>query len=249
MKKKFLALFSALAIAGGFFSSSAALADTVTELDDRIWQTCRVVDEIMVSPDQSIPEEMLAKCKAIAIYPNVLKGAFIFGARFGKGVVVKKDEKTGQWGPVAFSTLGGGNFGFQIGGSATDIILVIMNENGVESLLKNNFTMGGDAAAVAGPVGRDTQGSTDLFLQASILAYSRSRGLFAGVSLDGTVLTQDNESNTAYYGKSVTSRDILLGGAVEPKPSSQDLLKRLTDYATRWGKRLASRPRGSGLPQ
>ena len=244
MKIKFSALFLTFAIIAGSFAAPASAAPT-TELDDRIWEACRVVDEVMISPDQSIPEEMLAKCKAIAIYPNVLKGAFIFGARFGKGVVVKRDEKTGQWGPVAFSTLGGGNFGFQIGGSATDIILVIMNEAGVESLLQNNFTMGGDAAAVAGPVGRDTQGSTDLFLKASILAYSRSRGLFAGLALDGTVLTQDNNSNSLYYGRSVSSRDILLGGAVQPQPSSQDLLKRLSDYSTRWDKRLASKPRTS----
>src|SRR3989338_5506970 len=140
------------------------------------------MNEIMMAPDQSIPEELLAKCKAIAIYPSVLKGSFIFGARFGRGVVLKRDEQTGKWGPVAFSTIGGGSWGLQIGGQATDLILVIMNERGMTGLLSNNFTLGADASVAAGPVGRQTEAGTDLTLSSGILAYSRNRGLFAGVS-------------------------------------------------------------------
>ena len=226
-------------IAGSLFSASTLYADSSghSDLDDRIWTAGQVLDEIMLSPDQSMPEEMWAKCKAIAIYPNVLKGGFIFGARFGKGVVIKKDETTGQWGPVAFSTIGGGSWGLQIGGSATDLILVVMNERGMRSLLENNFTLGGDASVAAGPVGRDSQASTDLYLRAEILSYSRSRGLFAGIALDGAVLTQDNNSNTRYYGKSVTSRDVLLNHVVTVQPSSDVLVKKLTDYSARWAKR------------
>ena len=191
-----------------------------------------------MAPDQSIPEELLAKCKAIAIYPSVLKGGFIFSARWGRGVVLKRDEATGKWGPVAFSTIGGGGWGFQIGGSATDLILVIMNERGMSGLLSTNLTLGADASVAAGPIGRNSEASTDLTLRAGILSYSRSRGLFAGIALDGAMLTQDNNSNTAYYGKSVTSRDILLGSAVTIQQSSQPLIDALTEYSLLWGKRV-----------
>lgn len=216
------------------FGSTVAYADSVATLENRLWEAGQVLDEIMISPDQSIPEELLAKCKAIAIYPSVLKGGFILGARYGKGVVVKKDEVTGQWGAPAFSTIGGGSYGLQIGGSSTDLILVIMNERGMRSLLENNFKMGADAAAVAGPVGRTSEASTDLYMKAGMYAYSRSKGLFAGVALDGAVLTQDNDSNSLYYERSLTSRDILLGKSVQPKASSKELLRKLTEYSKRW---------------
>ena len=210
------------------------------ELDGRILEAKHVMAEIMAAPDQSIPEELLAKCKAIAIYPSVLKAGFIFGGRFGKGVVLKKDEHTGKWGPVAFSTIGGGSWGLQIGGSATDLILVIMNERGLSGLLSNNFTLGGDAAVAAGPVGRNSEAATDLSLRAGIISYSRSRGLFAGMALDGAVMTQDNNSNTAYYGKSVTSRDILLGNTIQIQKSSEELVRALDEYSGHWAKRIGT---------
>ena len=244
MKIKFLFLPSAAIFVAGFFCLAAPVSAgnlSHSVLDDRIWTASQVLDEIMVSPDQSIPEEMLAKCKAIAIYPDVLKGGFIFGVRFGRGVVVKKDETTGRWGPVAFSTIGGGSWGLQIGGSATDPILVVMNERGMRSLLENNFTLGGDASVAAGPVGRASQASTDLYLKAGILSYSRSRGLFAGIALDGAVLTQDNHSNGVYYGKPITSRDILLGQATTVQASSDVLIKKLTDYSARWANRISKK--------
>ncbi len=244
MKKMFswLSMMAVIVLVSGSFCLPAhAAVSPRPDLDDRIILADYVLGEIMLSPDQSIPEELLAKCKAIAIYPNVLKGGFIFGARFGKGIVVNRDEKTGQWSPVAFSTIGGGSWGLQIGGSATDLVLLIMNEEGMRSLLGNNFTLGADAQVAAGPVGRESRASTDLFLKAGIFSYSRSRGLFAGVALDGAVLTQDNASNSAYYGKSVTSRDILLGNAVMPQSSSQELLQHLTEYSTRWSGRVAGK--------
>lgn len=230
-----VSVVSALAL----FSSAVSFA--TPEQDSRIWEAKQVMTEVMMTPEQSIPEELLAKCKAIAIYPNVLKAGFILGGRFGRGVVLKKDENTGKWGPVAFSTIGGGSYGLQIGGSATDLILVVMNERGLNGLLSNNFTLGGDVAVAAGPVGRNSEAATDLSLRAGIISYSRSRGLFAGMALDGAILTQDNNSNTAYYGKYVTSRDILLSHAVEVQPSSKDLIQALTEYSTRWDKRVASK--------
>ncbi len=237
MIKKTVALFL---FGGVLFLGMAAtrVANAASgELDRRIHESKNVMDEVMATPDQSIPEELLAKCKAIAIYPSVLKGGFIFGARFGKGVVVARDPKTGQWGSIAFSTIGGGSWGLQIGGQATDLILVIMNERGLDGILSDNFTLGAGAAVSAGPVGRNSEVSTDLTLRANIISYSRSRGLFGGISLEGTVLTQDNNSNTEYYGKPVTSRGILLGGVVTPEASSKELDDALDEYSTHWEKR------------
>lgn len=233
MKRSFITFLTAAAF---FANGIPAHADSAPQLDARLAEAKLVLDEIMMSPDQSIPEELLAKAKAIAIYPNVLKGGFIFGARFGKGVVLARDAQ-GKWGPAAFSTIGGGSWGLQIGGQMTDLVFVVMNERGLNGLLSNNFTLGADASVAAGPVGRYSQAATDLSLRAGILAYSRSRGLFAGVALDGAVVTQDNNSNTAYYGKFVTSKDVLTGGAVSPQPSSQPLIDALGQHSARWSQR------------
>lgn len=238
MRNRILSAFLGMSLVAVSFLTAPSFAEPRPDLDGRIWEAKEVMKEIMMAPDQSIPEELLAKCKAIAIYPNVLKGGFIFSARWGRGVVLKRDEATGKWGPVAFSTIGGGGWGLQIGGSATDLILVILNERGMMGLLSNNFTLGAGADVAAGPLGRASEASTDLTLRAGILSYSRTRGLFAGVALDGAVLTQDNNSNTAYYGKYVTSRDILLGNAVTIQPSSQALVDALTEYSLLWGKRI-----------
>src|SRR3989338_5705736 len=215
-------------------SVPASYADV--ELDGRVHEAKLVLNEIMAAPDSSIPEELFSKCKAIAIYPNVLKAGFIIGGRFGKGVVLSKDS-SGKWGPVAFSTIGGGSWGLQIGGSATDLILVIMNERGLDGLLSSNFKLGADAAVAAGPVGRTADASTDLTLRAGVLAYSRSRGLFAGIALDGAVMTEDNNSNTIYYGKPMTSREILISQSAQIQPSSKELIDTLNDYSARWPQR------------
>lgn len=240
MRSKTVVFFSLITLMSVVAAPSLSYADGKPELDGRITESRQVMAEVMATPDQSIPEELLAKCKAIAIYPNVLKGGFIIGARFGKGVVLKKDENTGKWGPVAFSTIGGGSWGLQIGGSATDLILVIMNERGMNGLLSNNFTLGADAAVAAGPVGRNSEAATDLSLRAGIISYSRSRGLFAGMALDGAVMTQDNDSNTAYYGKYLTSKDILLNNAAQIQPSSKELVQSLEEYSARWAKRIGT---------
>ena len=224
------------------FSASVSFADT-QELDSKILDAKQVLAEIMAGGDQSIPEELLAKSKAIAIYPDVIKGGFIFGARFGKGVVLAKEDN-GKWGPVAFSTIGGGSWGLQIGGQMTDLILVVLNDRGLSGLLSSKFVLGADAAVAAGPVGRGSEAATDLSLKAGIISYSKSRGLFAGVSLDGSVVTQDNNSNALYYKKNVTSRDILLGKAVTVQPSSAELVNALDFYSTRWSKRISATNRG-----
>jgi lipid-binding SYLF domain-containing protein len=233
--KKVLAVFLALSAMSLGMTVSVQAADA--RLDARVYEAKQVLDEIMMSPDQSIPEELLAKCRAIAIYPNVLKGGFIFGARFGRGVVLTRDEKTGQWGPVAFSTIGGGSWGLQIGGQMTDLVFVVMNDRGMRGLLESNFTLGADASVAAGPVGRYSSASTDLTLRAGILSYSRSRGLFGGIALDGAVVTQDNNSNQLYYNQPVTSKEILLSNSVTVQPSSKELVDALNQYSLRWASR------------
>ncbi|MBI3251972.1 MAG: lipid-binding SYLF domain-containing protein, partial [Candidatus Omnitrophica bacterium] len=201
VKRKIIFILAAVAAAVGIFSAGVYAADE--PLDHRIAEANKVLNEMMVSPDQSIPEELLGKCKAIAIYPTMIKGGFVFGARFGQGVVLKKGLD-GQWGPPAFSTVVGGNWGLQIGIQATDLILVVMNERGLNNLLRTKMTLGADASFAAGPIGRESQMATDISLRTGILAYSRSRGLFAGAVFDGAVVTTDNYSNSKYYGKPVT---------------------------------------------
>lgn len=210
------------------------------ELDRPILQAKQVLKEIMASPDQNIPEELLARCKAIVIYPNLITGGFILGGRYGKGVVLRRDKATGKWGSVAFSTITGTSVGFQAGIQATDLILVIMNNKGIESLLKNKFTLGVTGAVSVGPVGRTAEMATDISLRAGILAYSRSRGLFGGVALGVAVVTPDNKANAEYYGRPVTPREILFGEGVAIQASSRELVAALTEYSQRWDKRIHS---------
>lgn len=234
--RKFLAGMVFVAVLLSFVVVHPASAES-NALDNRVLLAKEILGQIMQSPDQSIPEELLAKCKAIAIYPRVLKGAFIFGGRFGKGVVLRRDEKTGQWGAPAFSTIAGGNWGLQIGGQATDLVLVVMNDRGLDGLLNSKFTLGGDASVAAGPVGRASSAGTDLSLSSSIVSYSRNYGLFAGISLDGAIVTHDDRSNTEYYGRPTTSYDVLSrSSSVVPPASAVELMNALEEYSSRWYK-------------
>jgi lipid-binding SYLF domain-containing protein len=160
------------------------------------------------------------------------KGGFIFGGRYGKGVVsCRQNEGKGPWGPPVMIALGGGSFGLQIGGAAVDVVMLIMQRDGVNSLLKNSFTIGGDASAAAGPVGRAGTAETDAYLKAKILSYSRSRGVFAGLELKGAVVRQDRDGNENLYGKVVGAKDLLLYGQ-EPVPTdAQPLVQTLTKYS------------------
>ena len=157
-----------------------------------------VFTEIMNVPDKSIPQSLLDKAEAIAVFPGVVKGGFIIGARGGHGVISRRVK--GGWSPPAFFNLGGGSVGLLIGGSKTDFVLLFMNTGALEGLLKDKFEIGGEGSVAAGPVGRSTSASTDLQLKAQILSYSRSKGLFAGLELKGVVIDPDNDDNTAVYG-------------------------------------------------
>lgn len=206
-----------------------------TDLDRRLEESRRVLREAMASADHGIPAELLAKAKAIAVYPNVLNGAFILGGRWGRGVIVSRDEEQG-WSPVAFSTIAGGSFGLQIGGQATDIVLVVLNEHGLEALLSNNVKLGADVSVTAGPWGRQSETGTDLYLKAMLLSYARSRGVFAGIALNGAVLTQDGEANFLYYGQKLGTADIVSARKVQAQPSSEPLLADLTQYESVWSR-------------
>src|SRR5260370_29720398 len=177
------------------------------EAADQSAKAARVFDQIMATREKSIPRDVLDRAEAVAVFPNVLKAGFIVGGRGGSGVISRRVP--GGWSAPAFFDLGGGSIGLQIGAASTDYILLFMNENAVESLLKDKFEIGGEGSAAAGPVGRSASASTDVKLNAQILSYSRSRGAFAGLELKGVVIKPDNEDNLQVYG--LTARDILTG--------------------------------------
>lgn len=191
-----------------------------------------VLDEIMATSDKSIPRDLLARCKAIVIYPTVIKGGFIFGGRYGKGVVVRRDKKSGKFGPVAFVTMTGASVGLQAGIQGTDLILLIMNNDGIEGLLSTRLTLGADMAISAGPIGRNAEIATDLSFRAGILSYSQSRGFYGGIALNGALIIPDGKANKAYYGVSISSKDILLDSRAPMLPSSQRLIDALNRYSS-----------------
>ena len=205
----------------------------VADESERARKAGSVLSEIMGAPDQGIPEDLLEKAHAIAIIPHVVKGAFIVGGRYGKGLISRRGTD-GNWTAPAFITIGGGSVGFQIGGSATDLVLVFTNEDGLKPLLKGKFTLGGDASVAAGPVGRTASGSTDITLSSAIYSYSRSKGLFAGVSLQGASITMDDSANEAVYGRPVTGEDILLRGKVRTNQVVRPFIASLVKYVPKY---------------
>ncbi|HEO64159.1 MAG TPA: hypothetical protein ENN78_02700 [Candidatus Omnitrophica bacterium] len=206
-------------------------AETKQQIDKKVRECAALFDEVMQMPDHAIPDDLLSNCSGIAIFPNLVKGGFVFGAQFGTGVVVYRDKKTKQWSNPSFYTIGGGSFGLQIGGQVVDLILVIMNERGMQSIAGGSLTLGGDAAASAGPVGRNAEIGTDALMKTGIFSYSRSKGLFAGVTLKGTVLAPDSKENEIYYGEALTSEDILLRGKGQPTEQARELSGVLKRYS------------------
>ena len=182
---------------------------------DRLQSAGTILDEIQGAPDQRIPEEVLSSADCVAVVPSLLNGGFVFGGRYGKGVASCRTEK--GWSAPAFFMIGGGSFGLQIGGQATDVIMLIMNKNGMNDLLSSKFKLGGDASAAAGPVGRHAAADTDWKMRAEVLTYSRSRGLFAGLELNGAVIKQDKDSTREFYGRMVPFRTSLKGEIEAPK--------------------------------
>jgi SH3 domain-containing YSC84-like protein 1 len=201
------------------FLVSGALADGSKQR--KILRTSQLVlEEIQKSPDQQIPMDLISNAKAIIVFPTMLKAGFFVGARYGKGIASVRAEETGEWGPPAFLFTTGGSFGFQFGAQAIDLILLVMSQRGLEGLLNEQFTLGGDIAISAGPLGRHAEASADVFMQGEIYSYSRSKGLFGGISLKGTVITSDSDANLTYYGHPYTSEEILLTKQVRKVPES-----------------------------
>src|ERR1700735_189429 len=224
MSKHFLAC-SALALFLVMPAVSSASSDREDDVN-RAQRAATVFQEIMNAPD-SIPQDVLKKAESIPIIPGDKKFAFIFGADYGRGVAVCRTAN--GWSAPIFLAVEGGSFGYQIGGSSTDLILLFMNDHALHSLLSDKFKLGGDASVAAGPVGGNAPASTDLKLTAEILSYSRSKGIFAGVSLDGTVVQADKSGDEAMYGAGVSRHDVL-GGTIPVPESARPLIHELDSY-------------------
>ncbi len=199
-----------------------------TKSAGRVAAAGKVLAEIQGAPDQRIPEEVLGSAECVAVVPSLLNGGFVFGGRYGKGVASCRTKQ--GWSAPAFFTIGGGSFGLQIGGQASDLVMLIMNKGGMDSLLSSKFKLGADASAAAGPIGRHAAADTDWKLRAQVLTYSRSRGLFAGLELGGAVIKQDISSTREFYGKTVPFSNSLTG-EVEPPKGSYPFLSTLAKWA------------------
>ncbi len=209
-----------------------ALSHAGKKEDDRAADAITVLDEIMRAPDQAIPERLLRDAHAIAVIPNVVKAGFVVGGRAGKGMIALKSAD-GTWSHPSYLKLTGASVGFQAGVQATDVVLVFSSRRGVDSIVNGKFTLGADASVAAGPVGRTAQASTDGQLKAEIFSYSRARGLFAGVALDGAVIAIDHRANQAAYGRNTTPRAIFEGRVDEVPAQVVDFRDRLEEYSAR----------------
>ena len=193
---------------------------------ERATNAVNVLSEIMNIPENSIPEGLMARAHGIAVIPHVVKGAFGIGGQWGKGLISQRHED-GSWSAPAYIEIGGGSFGLQIGVEASDIVLVFTDDDGIKGILKGKVKLGADASATAGPVGRNAEVGTDVLLRSAVFAYSRSKGLFAGISVDGSVIGMDDNANRKIYGNNVTGKDILLGKAVRPNQVVQPFVAEL----------------------
>lgn len=214
---RFVALLTALFLA---FPLTAKESNQTAEAS-RAEEAAQVLNEIMGIPEDAIPDELMERAHGIAVIPHVVKGAFGFGGQWGKGLMSQRRED-GSWTSPSYIDIGGGSFGLQIGVQATDVVLVFTDESGTRDLLKSKVKLGADASATAGPVGRKAEVGTDILLRSGIFAYSRSKGLFAGISLDGSVIGIDDSSNRKVYGKGVTAEQILFGRVMSDNASIRE---------------------------
>jgi len=204
-----------LAIAGSM-SSAAFAADREIKVDDRLDAAADTLTDMMRASDKGIPHDLLDKAHCVVVVPGMKKAGFIFGAKYGRGFAVCRRPGGSGWSAPAAMRIEGGSVGFQIGASETDVVLLVMNDGGMKHLLSDKFTIGGEATAAAGPVGRDAGAQTDAMMHAEMLSYSRSQGLFAGISLEGATLRADGETDRELYGRDATNREILTGDFKTP---------------------------------
>jgi lipid-binding SYLF domain-containing protein len=218
--KKTKSLLTSLLMSGvlmsfiGLAASSAWAGSTREDTEDRLQKSVDVLQAIMSTPDKGIPEEVLNGAKCIVVVPDLIKGGFVFGAKHGRGVATCRTSA--GWSAPAFISVGGGSWGLQIGVEDIDLVMLVMNDRGLQHLLSSKFEMTGEGSVAAGPVGRHTSAGTDVLLNTEVLTYSRSKGVFAGLTLEGAVVEQDNDSTRAIYGKHMMFRNILSGRASTP---------------------------------
>ena len=226
--RKLLPCLSSILLAVLPFFAEVASASDQTKDDERLRNCGTVLKEILDVPDD-IPQDLLDKADCVVVFPSVLKAAFIVGGSYGRGAMSCRtgEHFTGGWSAPSMFALEGANIGFQLGGQATDFVLLVNSPHGVESLLKSKVKLGGDASAAAGPKGRDAEAATDIAMRAEILSYSRTRGLFAGISLEGSTLRQDNGANEKIYGRKITAREIVRQGRVGTPGAGQVMVATL----------------------
>ena len=230
------ALVAVVAISGPWVSKSTARTKGDNETSKRLNAAADVLSEVMAAPDKGIPQDLLDKAACVVIVPNVKKGAFIVGAKYGRGFIVCRKNSGHGWSAPGGVKVEGGSVGFQIGGSETDVIMLVMNKSAIDKLLSSKFTIGADASVAAGPVGRTSSAATDVQLRAEILTYSRARGLFAGISLEGATLRPDDDANKDMYGKPMSNKDVVLGNVTAP-PTAARLIAELNRHSSRRAKR------------
>jgi len=230
---KYLIVLAARLFALGPCLSANSPSEARTE-NDRLQNAGKVMREVLNVPDD-IPQDLINKARCVVVMPSVLKAAFVVGGSYGRGAMVCRTGKnfTGPWGAPAMYALEGGSFGLQLGGEATDFVFLVMNDRGADSLLRTKVKLGADASAAAGPKGRSAGADTDAFMRAEILSYSRARGVFAGISLDGSTLRPDNEANRKLYGNSTHAAEIINKSEVKAPSSAHDLIAALQDSSPR----------------
>jgi lipid-binding SYLF domain-containing protein len=213
-------LVTILAIAGSI-GTAAFGSDRAIKTDDRLDAAAETLTDMMKASDKGIPQDLLNKARCVVVVPGMKKAGFIFGAKYGRGFAACRRAGGSGWSAPAAMRVEGGSVGFQIGASETDIILLVMNDGGMKRLLSDKFTIGGDASAAAGPVGREATAQTDAMMNAEMLSYSRSRGLFAGISLEGATLRPDEDANQSLYGREATNHEILTGDFKTPAAAAK----------------------------
>jgi SH3 domain-containing YSC84-like protein 1 len=221
-----LKCFAALCLSAGVLCAAEA------DAPKRLQAAADAFKEVMDTPDKAIPQDLLNKAQCVVIVPGLKKGAFIVGAKYGKGFVSCRSGGGPGWSAPGSVRVEGGSVGFQIGGSETDVFMLVMNKKGMDRLLSTKFTIGGDASAAAGPVGRSTQAETDAAMTAEILTWSRSRGLFAGISLSGATMREDADWNTELYGRAITNREVITTTVAVPA-AAQGFVTQLNKYSSR----------------
>jgi len=225
-------LFTILAM-GALVITPMAMAEKESAAADRLDAAADVLRDMMHADDKGIPQDLMNRAQCVVVIPNMKKAGFIWGAKYGRGYAVCRRRGGSGWTAPAAMRIEGGSFGLQIGGSESDAVVLVNNESGMKHLLSDKFTLGGDATAAAGPGGRDASAQTDVALHAEMLSYSRSRGLFAGIALEGATLRPDKDADRELYGRDITNREILTGGDIKPPVAAEKLERALNRESAR----------------